>query len=76
MEKGTYVSTTVTFVMASLPELGAALCIIILIVVLIAFFFIWMIFKFIIYCHRRGRGIDRRRLHPLGHHLRRLGLQS
>jgi len=35
--------------MASLPELGAALCIIILIVVLIAFFFIWMIFKFIIY---------------------------
>lgn len=35
--------------MATLPELGAALCIIIIVVILIAFFFIWMIFKFIIY---------------------------
>lgn len=35
--------------MASLPEVGAALCIIIFIVILIAFFFLWMIFKFIIY---------------------------
>lgn len=35
--------------MVSLPEVGAAICIIIFIVILIAFFFLWMIFKFIIY---------------------------
>ncbi len=35
--------------MATLPELGALLCIAIIIVILIVFFFIWLVFKFIIY---------------------------
>ena len=35
--------------MASLPDVGVALCIGIFIVILIIFFFMWMFFKFIIY---------------------------
>jgi hypothetical protein len=35
--------------MVSLPELGAILCIALIIVVLVVFFFIWLVFKFVIY---------------------------